>query len=75
MTNDVFAGGIQCAADRILRINAMDIDQINAVLASEDLQASVRKHAEDRLCRLIVAAEIQRAFLRRAAGKRGRRAR
>lgn len=72
MTNDVFAGGIQCAADRILRINALDIDQINIVLKRDDLQASVRKHAEDRLRRLI-ATEQQRAFIQ-TTGKRGRRA-
>lgn len=50
--HDPFVGGIQTAADRMLRINQLDVADVQIVLARTDLQASVRKHAEKRLRRL-----------------------
>lgn len=50
--SDPFCGGIQCAVDRILRINTMNESQIQQVLERTDLQPSVRMHTLDRICRL-----------------------
>lgn len=50
--NDPFVGGIQTATDRKLKINTLFESELQAVLRRPDLQASVRKHAEDRIRRL-----------------------
>ncbi len=49
---DPFVGGCQTAQDRKLRINALNEADVLIVLARPDLQASVQRHAEDRLRRL-----------------------
>lgn len=50
--DDPFAGGIQTAQERCLRINALGEDAIRCVLERDDLQESVIRHAHDRLRRL-----------------------
>lgn len=50
---DPFACGIQTAEDRRLKVNTLNEAEVRAVLARDDIQASVRKHAEDRLRRLL----------------------
>lgn len=49
---DPFSGGIQCAVDRILRIDALTEQQVKQALTRTDLQPSVRRHALDRLRRI-----------------------
>ena len=62
--HDPFAGGIQTAKERCLRINALSAADIHRVLERDDLQDSVRRHAHDRLRRLAWTGQhhVQRAL-------------
>ncbi|MDG4549888.1 MAG: hypothetical protein P9F19_01555 [Candidatus Contendobacter sp.] len=56
---DLFAGGIQTAQDRKLKINELGIDDVKLVLQRNDLQPSVRAHALDRIRRLETTERMQ----------------